>query len=55
MKEVLPVDKTLQKIQNVLLFTTIDLENPVSKDYYLEENRTELQDDSINFMGLTEP
>ena len=51
----LPANETLQTIRNVLLLTTIDLEKPQAKHYYLEENRTELQDDSINFMGLTEP
>ena len=55
MKEVLSADETLQTIQNVVLLITIDLEKPLAKSYHLEENRTERQDDSINFMGLIEP
>ena len=55
MKEVLKADETLKKLPNYLLETKIDLEKPQSKVYTLEEHRTELQDDSINFMGLTEP
>ena len=55
MKEVLSADETLLSIQNAVILQAIDLENPLAKVYDLEENRTELQDDSINFMGLTEP
>ena len=33
----------------------IDLDNPQIVRLYLEEERTELYDDRLNFMGLTDP
>ena len=55
MQEVLPADETLQSIQKELLYTKIDFDQKRGKEFFLDEYRTELHDNSINFMGLTEP
>ena len=49
------MDDTLQQLPNFLSFGQIDLDKPIIKFLELEEYRTELQDDTINFMGLSEP
>ena len=46
---------TLQSNLNVLVFTRVHLDKPVSKYLFLDEERAELQDDNINMMGLSEP
>lgn len=56
MDQVLSIEETLQKQSDLLIWTKIDLEQPQLIKYLeLEEFRTELYDDSINFMGLSDP
>ena len=53
----MPIEETLEQLQNtILVLTKIDLDQPqVFKILELDEFRTQLYDDSINFMGLSDP
>ena len=55
MGQVLPIEETLQSNLHLLVITPVNLDKPVSKFLFLDEERTELQDDNINMMGLSEP
>ena len=55
MEKVLPADDTLKQGLNNLITAKLDLEKNQTKLLELEEYRTELYDDNINFMGLSEP
>ena len=55
MEKVLPADDTLKQGLNNLIMAKLDLEKNQTKLLVLEEYRTELYDDNINFMGLSEP
>ena len=55
MEKVLPIEETLDKGQTLLVLTKIDLEQPqFMKLLELDEFRTELHDDNINFMDLSD-
>ena len=53
----MPIEETLEQLQNtILVLTKIDLDQPqVFKILELDEFRTQLYDDNINFMGLSDP
>ena len=53
-EEVLPAEDTLQQTRIGLLDVKIDLDEPHLLNIYLDEFRTELEDDNINFMSLSE-
>ena len=55
MEAVLPVEETLEDTMRIVLDLKVELDKPVRKNLYLDEYRTVLQDDNLNFMGLSDP
>ena len=55
MEEVVELSESLQRAPKNLLTITMDYDQPVAKNLFLDETRVELADDTINFLGLREP
>ena len=55
LKEVNPKNESVQQLQKLIIVKNIELDTPQRVVLAMEEYRTDLQDDILNFLNLAEP